>query len=483
MSLRRRFLMASALSVGAMLAAAGALAAGAGAGQSGSQAVLIGAAALALLAGAAGAVESFRALGSVVRPLEAVAAGAARANSGPLHIRLDKRATSEVRAVMTALDEAGRDLRARQRELDGTRSAVRHALTRLGDVLASTHDFAGIVEAVVEMALLVVPADAAVYYRLVAAPDHLESVHARGVSPGARLLAGTGLAGAAARARVIASITTPIPPSPPRLAGGRSVSSSLILDPADLDPVEPAAVAGVAVPIHSLGHLVGVLAVYGTSIGRPFSDDEVGLLTSLLRQVEVALANIELHEQARRDALTDGVTGLWNRRHFDIRLSEAVASSQRYGDPLSVAIFDLDDFKRINDNWDHSTGDAALVHFAGILRKATRDVDVACRWGGEEFAVLLQRAGPIDVLTIAQRVVDTVRETPLHRGHEQIPFTVSAGVASYPWDGMNGSDVVARADTALLRAKAAGKDRVERASSPIVVDVTDGGSAAITPPS
>jgi diguanylate cyclase (GGDEF)-like protein len=383
--------------------------------------------------------------------------------------------------VVTALDDAGRDLRARQRELDGTRTAVRQALTKLGDVLASTHDFDGILEAVVDMALLVVPADAAVYYRLVAAPDHLESAHARGFASGARLLAGTGMAGSAARTRAVVSLTTPVPP--PRTSDGEGPSATMVLDPADLDPVEPPAVAGVAVPIHSLGRLVGVLAVYGTSVGRPFTEDEAGLLMSLLRQVEVALANIELHEQARRDALTDGVTGLWNRRHFDIRVAEAVAYSQRYGEPFSLAIFDLDDFKRINDTWDHFTGDAALVHFAEILRRATRDVDVACRWGGEEFAVLLQRAGPAEVELIAQRVVDMIRDAPLQREGEDISFTVSAGVASFPWDGTTGGEVLSRADAALLRAKAAGKDRVERASSPIVVDVTDGGVRAVPPPS
>jgi diguanylate cyclase (GGDEF)-like protein len=142
-------------------------------------------------------------------------------------------------------------------------------------------------------------------------------------------------------------------------------------------------------------------------------------------------------------------------------------------------MFDLDDFKAVNDRWDHFTGDAALVHFAGLLRTATREVDVACRWGGEEFAVLLQRAGPAAAATIAGRVVELVRTTPLSRRGREIRLTVSAGVASFPADGADGEQVLASADAALLRAKAAGKDRVERASSPtdtaLVVDVTEGG--------
>jgi diguanylate cyclase (GGDEF)-like protein len=241
-------------------------------------------------------------------------------------------------------------------------------------------------------------------------------------------------------------------------------------------------VAGVAAPLHSLGRLVGVVAVYGTTTGRPFSEEETGLLASLLRQVEVAVANIELHERARRDALTDGLTGLCNRRHFDMRLHDAVAGAQRYGEPFSVVLLDVDDFKRINDRWDHSTGDAALVHLAGVVGAAIREVDVPCRWGGEEFAILLQRADPRAALAVAQRVIDQVRAAPLERNGQSIRITVSAGVASFPGDGRDGAEVVARADAALLRAKANGKDRVERASSTadvtVVVDVTERESLA-----
>jgi diguanylate cyclase (GGDEF)-like protein len=455
-------LLASALTVAALAGAASLLVALAFGGYGGPwAAVIVGGSVVATLAGISAAVVAIGALHTVVQPLEAVAEAAVRLADGPYLVRLPGASGPEMRAIAAALAEAAADLHARQEELDGTRSAFRQALSRLGEVLASTHDFEGIVDAIVETALLVVPADAAVFYRLAASPDHLEAWHARGVAPGEKLLAGGGLAGAAARSHAV----------------------TILSNPAELDAAEPRAIAAIAAPLHSLGRLVGVLAVYGTTVGRPFSAEETELLVSLLRQVEVAVVNIELHERARRDALTDGVTGLWNRRHFDLRLQEAVASAQRYGEDFSVAMFDLDDFKRVNDTWDHFTGDAALVHFAGLLRTATREVDVACRWGGEEFAVLLQRAGPVAAATIAQRVVELVRTTPLARGGQDIGLTVSAGVASFPSDGSDGEQVLARADAALLRAKAAGKDRVERASSPtdtaLVVDVTEGGRPAV----
>ncbi|GAC1306643.1 MAG: hypothetical protein NVSMB16_02650 [Acidimicrobiales bacterium] len=345
-----------------------------------------------------------------------------------------------------------------EEELSRARDSFHLALSRLGKVLEATHDEDRIIEAIVEVALLVIPGECAIYFRPGGVPGRIRATHSVGITPsdeGAQgfQLDGTGLAGSAAM-RLQLAVLGP-EPAPP---------DAVSVPVESLDPCEPAARAGVAVPVFGGGRLVGILAVYGTTVGRPFSLDEVGLLVSLLRQAEVAINNVEVHVQVRREALTDGVTGLWNRRQFDIRLREAVAASQRFGEPFGVAVFDLDDFKQINDTWDHLTGDAALVHFAAVLRSTTRDVDISCRWGGEEFAVLLQRSAPNDVATVVQRVVDTLRATPLTKGGQTIAFTVSAGVAGYPDDGLTAQQVFAAADAALLRAKAGGKDRLERAS-------------------
>ena len=359
-------------------------------------------------------------------------------------------------------------------ELARTRDAFHLALSRLGKVLGATHDEDRIIEAIVEVALLVIPGECAIYFRPGGVPGRIHATHAVGLAPADERipglqLDGSGLAGTAAmRLQLVVLGPQPLPPD----------ASSLPLG--GLDPREPTVRAGVAVPLFGGGRLVGVLAVYGATVERHFSLDEVGLLVSLLRQAEVAINNVEVHLQVRREALTDGVTGLWNRRQFDIRLREAVAASQRFGEPFGVAVFDLDDFKRINDTWDHLTGDAALVHFAAVLRSTTRDVDLSCRWGGEEFAVLFQRSPPEDVAMVVQRLIDTLRDTPLTIGDQTIPFTVSAGVASYPSDGSTAQQVFAAADAALLRAKAGGKDRLERAS----LDLDPGQPPlATTPPS
>lgn len=403
------------------------------------------------VASVAAVVVSWRALHTSAVPLERVADRAARQKPGLRPGLLTGPVDPQVRVLALALEDAAAALASRQEELERTRVSFRQALTRLGEVLASTHDREGILEAMVEVALLVVPGDAAVYYRPVGATA-IEATHARGVGITGLRLDRTGLAGAAAVSGRVAVI------------GAGGAPGVVVVAPDQLDRMEPDAVAGVAAPMQLGGRLIGVVAIYGTTVGRPFDDDEVGLLVSLLRQAEVAINNVELHEQARREALTDGVTGLWNRRQFDIRLREAIAASQRFGEPFGVAMFDLDDFKRINDNWDHLTGDAALVHFSALLRGATRDVDVVSRWGGEEFVVLLPRTAIDDVAMVAQRIVDLTRASPLTKGDEQIAFTVSAGIAGYPADGTTAHEIVAAADAALLEAKARGKDRLHRAS-------------------
>ncbi len=180
------------------------------------------------------------------------------------------------------------------------------------------------------------------------------------------------------------------------------------------------------------------------------------------------------YEAAHRDARTDPLTGLWNRRHFDERLGDAVVAALRYAEPFSVAIFDLDDFKTVNDRFGHRAGDSALQHIAALIRAGTRDSDIACRWGGEEFAVLFQHTRPADAARVADRVGRAMRATVIDLGGTDIRVTVSAGVSCFPSDGLDGPSVLDAADEALRRAKSLGKDRVERAwcATPLV-DLTD----------
>jgi diguanylate cyclase (GGDEF)-like protein len=406
----------------------------------GAGAVLVAAVIVVILVGGRAIDTAARPLAGIVRWAESVVSGSRDADEPEL----------SVDRLAQAVDRVTRDLRTQGEELDDVRAAFRLAVDRLGAVLGSTHDLSGIVAVLVDTALLAVPADAAVYYRLVAMPGELEAVDARGVVVEGLTLDGSGLAGYAAL-----TLDTAVVPGPALLSGR-----------------EPPAVAAVAVPVVSLGRPVGVLAAYGTSVARPFTSDEVHALQNIVRQAEVAIANVELHAQAQRDALTDGVTGLWNRRQFDLRCRDAQAAATRFGEPYALIVFDVDDFKRVNDDYDHFTGDAALIHLAAILRRSSREVDVVARWGGEEFTILVQRAGFEEACVVAERVRTQLRADPLVYKGEVVTFTVSAGVACYPDSGDSPRAVLAGADAALLRAKAAGKDRVERAaraaSAPLV---------------
>jgi diguanylate cyclase (GGDEF)-like protein/PAS domain S-box-containing protein len=169
----------------------------------------------------------------------------------------------------------------------------------------------------------------------------------------------------------------------------------------------------------------------------------------------------ELHEFAT----TDGLTGLANRRHFMMRLEAQRALLRHAGGAgqagAAVLMCDLDHFKSINDRFGHAVGDAALRHFAGILRTHLRAGDVAGRIGGEEFAVLLGGADLDGACTVARRIQDRIAREPLVSGAGAVPLTVSIGVTRMYADDPSVEAALSRSDTALYRAKKGGRNRIE----------------------
>ena len=188
----------------------------------------------------------------------------------------------------------------------------------------------------------------------------------------------------------------------------------------------------------------------------------------LLGRVNVAV-RLKLLQDALRErnrqltemVLLDGLTGLCNRRHLMERLSEEVLRAQRYRLPLSCLMLDLDHFKRVNDTYGHQAGDAVLRQFAGILRASARNVDVLGRYGGEEFTIVLPQTGPEGARTLAERIRQRVADTAFDIGGQTISCTTSVGVAAAPEGDIPATDwLIARADEALYRAKAAGRNQV-----------------------
>jgi two-component system cell cycle response regulator len=163
-------------------------------------------------------------------------------------------------------------------------------------------------------------------------------------------------------------------------------------------------------------------------------------------------------------ALSDPLTGLYNRRNFLERLGESSAYAVRHHQPFAVVMLDLDAFKTANDQHGHLEGDRVLVHFAGAIHSVLRADDVAFRYGGDEFVLLLRGCDSTRAVEVATRLRERLGELPFrYADGSEVRIAFSAGTAAAEAsEGFSGSDLVCRADAALYRAKASGRDRVER---------------------
>ena len=206
---------------------------------------------------------------------------------------------------------------------------------------------------------------------------------------------------------------------------------------------------------------LGMIAVFSEKADA-YSEDDIGLLGTLAAQAAIAIKHAQLYEEVRRLAITDALTGLHNRRFFDELLDLEIHRTKRYAANLSLVFVDLDNFKRYNDLYGHRAGDRVLEQLVEILRRVVRQSDVPCRWGGEEFAVLLPQTSKAEGLLLAERLRRAVAERPmlLDESGRESQVTVTVGVATYPDDALSGAALVSAADAALLHGKAAGKNQV-----------------------
>ncbi len=191
----------------------------------------------------------------------------------------------------------------------------------------------------------------------------------------------------------------------------------------------------------------------------PFTPEESELFDVINLQGEAALKNLELFEEVKNLAIRDGLTGLYNYRHFWELLGHEVEQSRRYETPLSLLFLDLDSFKVINDTLGHSQGDAVLKTLADYLQGALRQADVICRYGGEEFVILLPKTPLEQAVMLAERLRQKISEIGIPLPERDLRFTVSIGVSSLS-PGMDGEALVNAADAAMYRAKQAGKNQV-----------------------
>jgi len=362
---------------------------------------------------------------------------------------------------MGTVEATGDDLQAEICRLRQSAAKFRRALGRLSDALASTHDRSVMVNALLLTTAEFLGAPAAVFYATVAGATPLRAVITFGVDgDAADVRPGEGVAGAADSTGTAAVW-------PAALADGASVG---VENPAPGEPVGSATTA-VALPVNSGGHPFGVLGFYGRSPDRPYEASDVEALIILVRQAETSIENTFLYDEAIRLSITDGMTGLWNRRQFDLRMESELSRAVRFTEPFAVVFIELDQMKAVNDNHGHQAGDTVLIELSRRLTEATREVDLVARWGGDEFTLLLPNTGVAGAIRLAEKVRSAVADEPFPVESAELNITISVGVAAFPEHGSSGKDLVAAADAAMYRAKAGGRNRVEHAK----VSETPGG--------
>jgi diguanylate cyclase (GGDEF)-like protein/PAS domain S-box-containing protein len=221
------------------------------------------------------------------------------------------------------------------------------------------------------------------------------------------------------------------------------------------------------IPILAQGEALGVLHIQATDESPGLTDAEMSLKTTFAGQVGLSVANIRLREALRSQSIKDPLTGLYNRRYLTEMLDREIRRAVRGEQSLGILMLDLDHFKNFNDTYGHDAGDTVLRETASFLIKSIRVEDIVCRFGGEEFVVILPTADLNAAYGRAERIRSKLRElTVLHQGLSLGMITVSVGVAALPEHGTAPNVLLDAADAALYRAKREGRDRVVKADPP-----------------
>jgi diguanylate cyclase (GGDEF)-like protein/PAS domain S-box-containing protein len=219
------------------------------------------------------------------------------------------------------------------------------------------------------------------------------------------------------------------------------------------------------IPILAQGETLGILHLQATEQGPQLDTSDLTFKTTFAGQVGLSIANIRLREALRTQSVRDALTGLYNRRYLEEMLDREVRRASRAAQSLGVLMIDLDHFKNFNDTYGHEAGDAVLREIGVSLTKGVRAEDFVCRFGGEEFVVILPTADLSASRARAERLRTRTKElTILHQGKSMGMLTISVGVATFPEHGTSPKELMAAADAALYEAKRGGRDQVVVAS-------------------
>jgi diguanylate cyclase (GGDEF)-like protein len=204
--------------------------------------------------------------------------------------------------------------------------------------------------------------------------------------------------------------------------------------------------------------ILGILALLSEKTNA-FTPHQIELLKVLANQASTSIANAKFHEEIERLAITDGLTSLFNHRHFQERLAQEFSRLERFTDPISLLIIDIDHFKKINDTYGHPVGDLVLKGIAGKIRSTIRNIDIPARYGGEEFAVILLGTDAKGAVNMAERLRKAILGTQFSSEKGTFNVTVSIGISTYTREIRSKEHLVETADKALYQAKKNGRNQ------------------------
>jgi len=216
------------------------------------------------------------------------------------------------------------------------------------------------------------------------------------------------------------------------------------------------------VPLKGKRGIQGVLLVDNIITKKLISKDDIRILTMVANQAGLAIENAHLYETTKFQAHTDSLTRLWNHGYFQNALAEALKEAKFRKSVVTLAIIDLDNFKKYNDLLGHQKGDVALREVASVLKKSTRSQDLVCRYGGEEFAIIMPDINKENAFHIIERLRIAIEKTfkRTEKKGSFPPLTISAGLASFPDDAQKKEDLITKSDNALYNAKHTGKNKI-----------------------
>jgi diguanylate cyclase (GGDEF)-like protein len=229
----------------------------------------------------------------------------------------------------------------------------------------------------------------------------------------------------------------------------------------------PLPVTTLCLPLAAQGESLGVLYLAASTANPGLWEGKQQVAQSVAEQLGLAVANLKLRETLRNQSIRDPLTGLFNRRYMEETLERELRRAERNEHPLCVVMLDLDRFKGFNDTFGHDTGDVALAEFGRLLRSSLRGADVVCRYGGEEFVLILPDATAEDSLRRVEQLRLTATQLYVkHREHSIAAPSFSGGIAVFPANGDKAEDLLHAADTALYHAKSTGRSRILIAETP-----------------